>query len=103
MKKSLVFALFLVIFTSCQKEEQDCNETVQCWTITHSFGVCDVDSGIYKFKNIRSDTSYSLVNECKVEKYISGAVEGEKRLYDATDDVGRAFIDLKPIECGCDD
>ena len=103
MKKSLVFALFLVIFTSCQKEEQDCNETVQCWTITHSFTVCDVQSGVYNFKNIRSDTSYSIQSVCKVDWYIKSAEIGEKRLYDATDDVGRAFIDLKPIECGCDD
>lgn len=99
--KKLSVLVFVLLLGSCYKEP-DCLETKTCWTITHSFSVCNVQSGVYKFQNIRSDTAYSLVNECKVEKYISGAVEGEKRLYDATDAVGRAFIALKPIECGCE-
>jgi hypothetical protein len=104
MKKLSFITLFgLFILSGCYKEEQNCLETKTCWTITHSFSICNVKSGIYNFQNIRSDTSYSLVNECKVDRYIKSAAEAEKRLYDATDGVGRAFIDMKPIECGCEE
>ena len=99
--KKLSFLAFILLLGSCYKEP-DCLETKTCWTITHSFSICNVKSGIYNFQNIRSDTSYSLVNECKVDRYIKSAAEAEKRLYDVTDDVGRAFIKIKPIECGCE-
>lgn len=101
MKKIFLLS-FILLLGSCYKEP-DCTETKTCWTITYSFSVCNVESGVYDFQNIRSDTSYSLVNECKVDKYINGAIIGEKRLYDATDDVGRKFIDLYPIQCDCED
>lgn len=103
MKRIIVFILFLAL-ASCKKEPQDCTQTVKCHTVTWGFSKCHTDeNGKPIFFNIRPDTSYSLVSVCKTNEYIQDGKDAEKRLYEVSDSVWRAFLDEYPIKCDCED
>ena len=99
--KNLIFVLFLVAVTACNKDVESidpCDRTVICHRTYYTYNTCT--NGQYD--NVYEHTIIDTIPFCQTQSYCLVAKAAEDNVRHLSPEFDQ-FVRQYPTDCGCDD